>query len=61
MKKWFIDEKIPAHRRDSLPLLILPDGQVAAAAALGPHAPLLPQPGAPAWHITLSASGQDIG
>ena len=61
MKKWFIDEKIPAHRRDSLPLLLLPDGQVAAAAALGPHAPLLPQPGAPAWHITLSASGQDTG
>ncbi|MGI5963360.1 MAG: tRNA lysidine(34) synthetase TilS [Lawsonibacter sp.] len=56
LKKWFIDEKIPAQQRDFLPVFILENGTVAAVAGLGPHAPLLPQLGAAAWHITLTST-----
>ena len=58
VKKWFIDEKIPACRRDLLPLLALEDGRVAAAAGLGPAQELLPPPGGRAWHITLTPPAQ---
>lgn len=53
LKKWFIDEKIPQSRRDCLPVLDW-DGQVAAAAGLGPDAAFLPQEGQVAWHIILT-------
>ena len=53
LKKWFVDEKIPQSRRDCLPVLDW-DGQVAAAAGLGPDAAFLPQAGQAAWHIILT-------
>ena len=37
LKKWYIDEKIPRHLRDALPVLADEDG-VVAAAGLGPQA-----------------------
>ena len=52
VKKWFIDEKIPRPRRDLLPVLDC-SGRAAAVAGLGPDAAFLPQPGQPAWHLTL--------
>ncbi len=54
LKKWFIDEKVPARLRPALPLLEW-DGQVAAAAGLGPAESLLPPVGAEAWHIAIRA------
>lgn len=53
VKKWCIDEKIPAHLRASLPLLDW-DGQVAAVAGLGPAEAFLPNIGDAAWHITIA-------
>ena len=53
LKKWFIDEKIPQSRRDCLPVLDW-DGQVAAAAGLGPDAAFLPREGQAAWHIIIT-------
>ena len=54
IKKWCIDEQIPLRVRDHLPVFTCA-GQVAAAAGLGPDQSFLPQPGAEAWHITVSA------
>ncbi|MGE4276385.1 MAG: tRNA lysidine(34) synthetase TilS [Lawsonibacter sp.] len=54
IKKWCIDEKVPARLRPVLPLLE-GDGQVAAAAGLGPAEGFLPRMGAEAWHITIKA------
>lgn len=53
LKKWCIEEKIPAHLRPALPVLEL-DGRVAAAVGLGPEEALLPSGGAAAWHITVT-------
>ena len=53
VKKWCIDEKIPARLRPSLPMLD-GDGRLAAAACLGPAQEFLPQAGEPAWHITIA-------
>lgn len=53
VKKWFVDEKVPRHLRDQLPVLAQ-GGAVAAAAGLGPDAACLPQPGEEAWHISLT-------
>ena len=52
IKKWWVEEKIPAHLRPTLPLLVR-EAQIAAAAGLGPEADLCPNPGAPAWHIRV--------
>lgn len=52
VKKWFVDEKIPAHFRSCLPVLVS-SAQVAAVAGLGPADELLPPIGASAWHIIL--------
>ena len=52
VKKWWVEEKLPAHLRPSLPLLVRKD-QIAAAAGLGPEASLCPAPGAPAWRIRV--------
>jgi len=54
IKKWYIDEKIPAHLRPTLPVF-LRDGQIAAAAGLGPGQCALPVSGQPAWHIIVEA------
>ncbi len=52
VKKWCVDEKIPAHLRPGLPMLDC-GGRLTGAAGLGPEASLTPLPGAPAWHIRL--------
>lgn len=55
LKKILIDEKIPRHRRDSIPVLDW-GGAVAAVAGFGPDAAFLPTPGEPCWHITCTAN-----
>ena len=53
LKRWFIDEKVPAHRREQIPVLAA--GRAAAAVCgLGPDRRHVPGAGAPAWHITLT-------
>ena len=54
LKKWYVDEKIPAGRRDQLPVLDW-NGQVAAVAGLGPDRAYLPNVGELCWHIRFSA------
>ena len=55
LKKIFIDEKIPQHVRDMLPVLEQ-DGRVAAVAGLGPDRAFLPETGQKCWHITCIAN-----
>ena len=52
VKKWYVEEKLPAHLRAFLPILVRQD-RVTAAAGLGPEEAFLPLPGAEAWHITI--------
>lgn len=53
LKRWFIDEKVPAHRREQIPVLAA--GKAAAAAGgLGPDRRYVPAEGSAAWHIILS-------
>ena len=52
IKKWCIDEKIPAHLRPALPVLLCQD-RVAAVVGLGPDQSFLPGIGTNAWHITV--------
>ena len=54
LKKILIDEKIPSHRRDTIPVLDCA-GQVAAVVGLGPDAAFLPAPGEMCWHITYTS------
>ena len=58
VKKWCIYLKIPAHLRDSLPVLAL-DSRVAAVAGLGPDAAFLPGCGSLSWHIRIVPAGND--
>lgn len=58
VKALFIDEKIPRHLRDHLPVLER-DGQLAAVAGLGPHRDALPPVGARATHVTIELIGKD--
>lgn len=53
VKKWCIDEKVPARLRPVLPVLEW-GGQVAAVAGLGPAEAFLPRIGTGAWHITIN-------
>lgn len=50
LKKIFIDEKVPRHTRDTVPVLDC-GGKVAAVAGLGPDGAFLPAPGEQCWHI----------
>ena len=52
VKKWCVDQRIPARLRPGLPVLDC-GGRLAGVAGLGPEAALLPPPGAPAWRIRL--------
>jgi tRNA(Ile)-lysidine synthetase-like protein len=54
LKKIWIDEKIPARTRDSIPVLEV-FNQVAAVAGLGPDAAFLPREGERAWEITITS------
>ena len=53
VKKWCVDQKIPAWLRPGLPVLDC-GGRLAGVAGLGPDAALLPLPGEPAWRIQLT-------
>lgn len=53
LKRWFIDEKVPAHRREQTPVLAA--GRVAAAVCgLGPDRRHIPAAGSAAWHVILT-------
>lgn len=52
VKKWLIDEKIPAIQRDTLPVLEM-QGHVAAVAGLGPDRAVLAKTGESAWQIQI--------
>ncbi|MBR5534331.1 MAG: tRNA lysidine(34) synthetase TilS [Ruminiclostridium sp.] len=56
VKKWHIEEKIPRHLRDGLPLLTDGEDQVLAAAGLGPEESRSARPGEPALHVRFSPS-----
>ena len=49
VKKIMIDQKLPRHLRDTVPVLDS-GGRVAAVAELGPDAAFLPRLGEPCWH-----------
>lgn len=50
VKKWMIDEKIPRHLRDTLPVLDC-GGRVAGVLGLGPDAAFLPAAGQSCWLV----------
>lgn len=53
LKRWFIDEKVPAHRREQIPVLAA--GRAAAAVCgLGPDRRHIPAAGSTAWHVILT-------
>ena len=52
-----IDQKLPRHLRDTVPVLDS-GGRVAAVAELGPDAAFLPRLGEPCWHITAKRKGE---
>ena len=54
LKKILIDEKMPRHGRDSIPVLDC-GGQVAAVIGLGPDTAFLPKSGEACWHITYTS------
>ena len=58
VKKLLIDEKIPQHLRDALPVLEW-NGQVAAVAELGPDTAFLPQIGERSWQIIITPFKQN--
>lgn len=53
VKKLMIDEKIPRHLRDTLPVLAN-DGEVIAVARLGVSQFALPEAGTEGWHIMIT-------
>ena len=52
VKKWLVEEKIPRHLRDTLPVLEM-DDRVAAVTGLGADEACQPKQGELAWHIVL--------
>ena len=54
VKRLMIDRKIPAHRREHIPILAL-EGRAAAVGGFGPDRECLAEPGEPALHIILQA------
>lgn len=59
VKKLMIDGKLPAGRRDRVPILDR-DGQAAAAGGLGPDKRHLAEPGTPALHIILKKEENEL-
>lgn len=55
LKKLMIDEKLPRHMRDTVPVLDCA-GRVAGVIGLGPDAGFVPGPGEACWHITYISS-----
>jgi tRNA(Ile)-lysidine synthase len=54
IKKLLIDAKVPRRSRDQLPVFDW-DGVVCALTEFGADQAFLPQPGEPAWHITVES------
>ena len=52
VKKWLVEEKIPRHLRDTLPVLEM-EHRVVAVTGLGADEACRPKQGEPAWHIVL--------
>ena len=59
VKKLLIDQKIPQHLRDALPVLE-GEGGVAAVAGLGVDAAFVPRTGEGAWHLTVTSAKQQL-
>ena len=59
VKKLMIDEKIPRHLRDSLPVLEC-NGRVAAVVGLGPDTAYVPNIGQPCWRIEYTDKTERI-
>ena len=57
VKKLMIEEKIPAHRREQIPVVALGDG-AAAVGGLGPDARFLAKGGQQSLHITLTEENE---
>ena len=57
VKKLMIDEKIPARRRDHVPVLAAGE-EAAAVGGFGPERSRLARPGGPALHIMLKDGGE---
>ena len=55
LKKWMIDEKIPAAEREELPVLTEEDGTILGVLGLGAAQEAHPSKGEPAWHITIQS------
>ena len=53
VKKLMIEEKVPAARRERIPVLAHSDGCAAALGGFGPNARYLAHPGQSALHIVL--------
>ena len=53
LKKIMIDEKLPRHLRDTVPVLEY-CGRVAGVVGLGPDADFLPLPGQPCWQLEFT-------
>lgn len=58
VKKIMIDEKLPRHLRDRLPVMEH-NGQPVAVAGLGPDTAFLPAPGQPCWHILYTPANME--
>ena len=54
VKKWHIEEKLPRHLRDGLPLLTDGEDRILAAAGLGPQEDRTARAGGPALHVRFS-------
>jgi len=59
VKKWMIDEKIPRHLRDRLPVLDC-SGQVAGVLGLGPDAAFVPASGQACWLVRYDPNTERI-
>ena len=59
VKKLMIDEKLPAGRRNRVPILDR-DGRAAAAGGFGPDKRHLAEPGTPALHIILKTEENEL-
>ncbi len=62
VKKFFIDEKVPRHRRDSIPLLVRPPGDVVWIVGMRPDSRFLqPEGTADAWRVQMLTGDIAVG
>lgn len=58
VKKLMIDDKLPRHLRDLLPVLEQ-DGRIAAVVGLGPDQTFVPAPGQPCWYVSFTPANTE--